>query len=54
LPLGLLVTQIRKIVVGQRCAIVAFGISAIIILGAFEVNDNVYFNKYRETYEISS
>jgi hypothetical protein len=54
LPLGLLVTQIRKIVVGQRGAIVAFGFSAIIILGAFEVNANVYFNKYRETYEISS
>jgi hypothetical protein len=48
------VTQIRKIVVGQRGAIVAFGFSAIIILGAFEVNANVYFNKYRETYEISS
>ena len=53
LPLALIVSRVRRVIVGRSGMIVAGGVASIIVLGAYSVNSDVYFNDYLQSYRRS-
>ncbi len=54
LPLALVVASILRLARGRAGVLLSGGLVALIVLGAHNLNSNIYFNDYRESYLVSS
>ena len=54
LPLALVMASILRLARGRAGVMLSGGLVALVVLGAHNLNSNIYFNDYRESYLVSS